>query len=131
MYLRKIVFVSLSVALMLIWYGVPALAVPQVTSLRVGVYPSKTRVVIELTGPIKFRTFMLPRPYRIVVDMSEVTWSPNIKNLSFKGLVTGMRFGLFKPGSSRIVLDVNRPTLITKAFMLLSLIHISEPTRPY
>ena len=118
MYLRKIVFVSLSVALMLIWYGVPALAVPQVTSLRVGVYPSKTRVVIELTGPIKFRTFMLPRPYRIVVDMSEVTWSPNIKNLSFKGLVTGMRFGLFKPGSSRIVLDVNRPTLITKAFML-------------
>ncbi|MEE2662394.1 MAG: N-acetylmuramoyl-L-alanine amidase [Pseudomonadota bacterium] len=88
------------------------------TSLRVGVYPNKTRVVIELTGPIKFRTFMLPKPYRVVVDMSEVTWSTNIKNLTFNGLVTGMRFGLFQPGTSRIVLDVNKPTLITKAFIL-------------
>ena len=118
MYVRKLVFIGLSFALTLIWYGVSAAAVPQVTSLRVGVYPSKTRVVIELTGPIKFRTFMLPKPYRIVVDMSEVTWAPNIKNLRVIGLVTGMRFGLFKPGSSRIVLDVNRPTLITKAFMI-------------
>jgi len=118
MYLRKITLISLSFALTFIWFGVSAAAVPQVTSLRVGVYPSKTRVVIELTNPIKFRTFMLPNPYRVVVDMSEVTWAQNIKNLSVNGLVTGMRFGLFKPGSSRIVLDVNRPTLITKAFMI-------------
>ena len=118
MYLRKISFVSLSFALTLIWYGVSLAAVPQVTSVRVGISPSKTRVVVELTGPIKFRAFVLPKPYRVVVDMSEVTWSRNIKNLSFKGLVTGMRFGLFRPGSSRIVLDVKRPVLMNNVFML-------------
>ena len=48
--------------------------------------------------------------------MSEVTWSPVCDPT--RGLITGMRFGLFKPGLSRVVLDSAGPVKITKAFMV-------------
>ncbi|MEE2998239.1 MAG: N-acetylmuramoyl-L-alanine amidase [Pseudomonadota bacterium] len=93
-------------------------AAPQVSEVRVGVYANKTRVVLDLSGIVNFRAFTLPRPYRVVVDMPEVTWSPKLRNPPRGGLVTGMRFGLFQPGSSRVVLDSDGPVRITKAFMI-------------
>lgn len=104
-----------------------AVAAPQVTGVRVGVYPSKTRVVLDVTSKVNFRTFTLPRPYRVVIDMSEVTWSPELRNPPEGGLVTGMRFGLFKPGSSRVVLDSAGPVKIAKAFMIPP----ASPGRPH
>lgn len=99
-------------------YAVPAAAAPQVTGVRVGVYPVKTRIVLDITGAVNFRSFVLPQPYRVVVDLSEVTWSPKLRNPPIGGLVTGMRFGLFKPGSSRVVLDSVGPVRVAKAFMI-------------
>ncbi|MGB0629547.1 MAG: N-acetylmuramoyl-L-alanine amidase [Alphaproteobacteria bacterium] len=104
-----------------------AVAAPQVTGVRIGVYPSKTRVVLDVTSTVSFRTFTLPRPYRVVVDMSEVTWSPEMRNPPRGGLITGMRFGLFKPGSSRVVLDSAGPVQVAKAFMIPP----ASPGRPY
>ena len=93
-------------------------AAPQVTSVRLGVYPAKTRIVLDLTGVVTFETFTLPHPYRLVVDMSEVTWSPEMRRPPRGGLVSGMRFGLFKPGTSRVVLDTGGPVRVAKAFLL-------------
>lgn len=93
-------------------------AAPQVTGVRVGVYPGKTRVVLDLTGVVDFKPFLLPEPWRVVVDMSEVTWSPDMKHPPDGGLVTGMRFGLFKPGTSRVVMDTSGPVQVKKAFIL-------------
>ena len=104
-----------------------ALAAPQVTDVRVGVYSSKTRVVIEVSGALDFRSFTLPKPYRVVVDMSEVTWSPKLRTSPRGGLITGMRFGLFRPGLSRVVLDSEGPVGITKAFMIPP----DSPERPH
>lgn len=100
------------------WYVVPAAAAPQVTGVRVGVYPAKTRIVLDVSGAVKFSSFVLPKPYRVVIDMSEVTWSPKLRNPPKGGLVTGMRFGLFKPGSSRVVLDSIGPVRVAKAFVI-------------
>jgi N-acetylmuramoyl-L-alanine amidase len=105
-------------AIATVLYVVPAAAAPQVTGVRVGVYPGKTRIVLDVTGTVKFSSFVLPQPYRVVVDLSEVTWSPGLRNPPKGGLVTGMRFGLFKPGSSRVVLDSAGPVRIAKAFMI-------------
>lgn len=91
---------------------------PQVTEVRLGVYPTKTRVVLDLSGVVDFKTFSLPNPWRVVVDLSEVTWSPNLKRPPHGGLVTGMRFGLFKPGTSRVVMDASGPVQVTKSFVL-------------
>lgn len=93
-------------------------ASPQVTGVRLGVYAAKTRIVLDLTGTIEFSSFSLPNPWRVVVDLSEVTWSPGVKRPPHGGLVTTMRFGLFKPGTSRVVLDTVGPVQVTKAFVL-------------
>jgi N-acetylmuramoyl-L-alanine amidase len=89
-----------------------------VTDVRIGVDPGKTRIVLELDRPVKFNSFVLPQPYRVVLDMSEVTWSPKLRNPPTGGLVTGMRFGLFRPGSSRVVLDSTGPVRVAKAFII-------------
>lgn len=115
---------SLSLAVAVTVSGVaitPMIAVaaaPQVTDVRIGVYPGKTRIVLELDRPVKFNSFVLPQPYRVVLDMSEVTWSPKLRNPPTGGLVTGMRFGLFRPGSSRVVLDSTGPVRVAKAFII-------------
>ena len=103
-----------------------AAAGPQVTDVRIGVYPGKTRVVLDVSATVDFRTFTLPKPYRVVIDMSEVTWLPRMRNPPRGGLITGMRFGLFKPGLSRVVLDSAGPVKITKAFMVKP-----APGKPY
>lgn len=98
--------------------AVSVAATPQVTGVRVGVYPGKTRIVLDVDRSVKFNSFVLQQPYRVVLDMSEVTWSPKLRNPPKGGLITGMRFGLFKPGSSRVVLDSKGPVRIAKAFVI-------------
>ena len=93
-------------------------ATPQVTGVRVGVYPAKTRIVLDIDRSVTFKSFVLPDPYRVVLDMSEVTWSPKLRNAPTGGIVTGMRFGLFRPGASRVVLDSTGPVRIDKVFII-------------
>jgi N-acetylmuramoyl-L-alanine amidase len=93
-------------------------AAPQVQGVRIGVYATKTRLVLDLDGTVDFRTFSLPNPWRVVVDLSEVTWSSGVKRPPRDGLVTGMRFGLFRPGTSRVVVDTAGPVQVTKSFVL-------------
>ena len=84
-----------------------ALAAPQVSGARIGVYLVK-RVVLDVSSTVSFRVFTLPEPYRVVLELPEVTWARDLRSPSNGGLVTGMRFGLFKPGLSRVVLDFCR-----------------------
>ena len=93
-------------------------ATPQVTGVRVGVYPAKTRIVLDVDSSVTFKSFVLQQPYRVVLDMSEVTWSPKLRNPPKGGLVTGMRFGLFRPDSSRVVLDSTGPVRVAKTFII-------------
>ena len=93
-------------------------ATPQVTGVRVGVHPAKTRIVLDVDSSVTFKSFVLQQPYRVVLDMSEVTWSPKLRDPPKGGLVTGMRFGLFRPGSSRVVLDSTGPVRVAKAFII-------------
>lgn len=96
---------------------------PQVSGVRLGVYDAKTRIVFDISSSVRFQAFTLPDPFRVVIDMSEVTWSPEMRRPPSGGLVSSMRFGLFKPGSSRVVLDTAGPVRVTKAFTL-------PPARP-
>ena len=104
-----------------------ALAAPQVSGARIGVYPGKTRVVLDVSSTVSFRVFTLPEPYRVVLELPEVTWARDLRSPSNGGLVTGMRFGLFKPGLSRVVLDSAVPVRIVKAFT----IHSTVRGRPH
>lgn len=96
-----------------------AFAKPAVTDARLGVEPNLTRVVLNLTDRSKFRIFTLADPYRVVIDLDEVEWMiPNGTKLQGRGLVAAMRYGLFKPGTSRVVLDLMEPSEVIGASLL-------------
>ncbi|OSQ37262.1 N-acetylmuramoyl-L-alanine amidase [Thalassospira mesophila] len=91
----------------------------KVLGARLGVYPDKTRFVIDLDSDVDFTYFLLPDPFRIIIDMPEIDWSaPPGKVTSGGGIISGLRYGLFKPGTFRVVLDVSTPALISKIFTL-------------
>lgn len=99
----------------------PAVAAPQtvVSDVRVGQNGKHTRFVLNLSEKVDFEIFTLADPYRIVIDFPEVAWrlDPAATQAS-AGLVKGFRFGLFKPGRSRMVIDLASPATIMNKFLL-------------
>lgn len=91
----------------------------QVTGVRIGDHGLRTRLVIELSGRIGYHVSTLNRPSRVVVDLPHVDWPQALPIPANKGgLIRGFRYGLLKPGNSRIVLDVTAPAVIKSAFMI-------------
>ena len=101
-------------------FALPAGAVDiVVTDVRVGLHDKTTRLVIDLTKQVEFNVFTLDNPYRVVIDLPEVGWRLPAKPLPGRtGLLERLRYGLFKPGKSRLVLDILGPASIDKAFVL-------------
>jgi N-acetylmuramoyl-L-alanine amidase len=94
--------------------GPTAAAGPAVTDARIGVHPDKTRFVLELSDAIApQKVFTLPNPYRVVIDLPELDWqAQKPEQQPSRGVIEGFHFGLFKPGTSRVVLDLNVPVTI-------------------
>jgi len=92
---------------------------PEVSDVRIGKYPERTRIVLDIDRAVKFDVFTLPAPYRVVVNLPEVAWTfDNRGAQENKGLLTRMRYGLFSPGTSRMVFDVTGPVKVKNSFML-------------
>jgi N-acetylmuramoyl-L-alanine amidase len=92
---------------------------PTVTEAKLGVEPNLTRVELSLTGAPDFKVFTLADPARVVLDLSEVGWKvPGGKKLQGHGLVAGLRYGLFKAGTSRVVLDLAAPATVADTRIL-------------
>lgn len=98
----------------------PASAQPEVTAVRLGEHPDKIRFVMELSEAPRYRVFTLPDPFRVVIDLPELVWAPKAQSrfVDGKGAVSAMRFGLFAPGTSRVVLDMTGPALVKNVFVI-------------
>lgn len=79
----------------------------------------KTRVQLSLSQGVPFRVFVLDDPARLVADFREVDFEDVRPEtlLSAPGRVAGLRFGTFKPGWSRLVLDLAEPMVPTQIGM--------------
>jgi len=89
------------------------------TDARVGVHGEVTRIVVDLSDQVSFDLFTLDDPYRVVIDMPEIKWGlPATAMPSRKGVFGRLRYGLFKPGTSRLVLDCNGPVAVNEAFVM-------------
>jgi len=96
-----------------------AFAKPAVTDAKLGVEPELTRVVLDLTATTGFKVFALADPQRVVIDLDEVDWEiPAGRKLQGRGLVAAMRYGLFKVGTSRIVLDLAAPATVSQVTLV-------------
>src|ERR1700733_4580155 len=92
---------------------------PIVMSARIGEHDDRTRLVIELSDPVNLRAFALAGPDRVVIDMPEVSWrlgSPP-RPTGF-GSVRSYRYGQFRAGNSRMVIDLNRPVTLSEALVI-------------
>ena len=95
-----------------------------VTGVRVGVNPTgtkagTTRVVLDLSAPVPYSAFLLGNPYRLVIDLPEVSWGVNGDAAnSARGVVTNLRYGLFQAGNSRVVVDLKSPVRIVRHSVL-------------
>jgi N-acetylmuramoyl-L-alanine amidase len=92
---------------------------PVASEVRLGGDEAQTRMVIDLSQKIDLRVFTLANPYRVVIDVPQVTFQfPPRTGDKGRGLVKAFRYGLVMPGGSRMVLDLARPARIEKAFVL-------------
>ena len=86
---------------------------PIVMSARIGEHNDRTRLVIELSDPLNLRAFALANPDRVVIDMPEVSWRLGAPpRPSGFGPVKSYRYGLFRAGDSRMVIDLNSPVSV-------------------
>jgi N-acetylmuramoyl-L-alanine amidase len=90
-----------------------------VQDIRISADGDGTRVVIDLNHRVSFRHLKLDEPPRLAIDLPEVAWQvPPATEAAAVGLVQGYRFGRFRPGVSRIVLDLTQHFAIRKVFEL-------------
>ncbi len=94
---------------------------PVVTDIRVAQYDrGTTRVVLEVSRGVDFELFTLSNPYRVVLDLPEVGWRMPARPLPRNtGLLDALRYGLFKPGISRLVLQTHGPVAVKRSFTLV------------
>src|SRR5580698_6700780 len=89
---------------------------PVATEVRLGGDDSQTRFVMDLSRKIDLHAFTLADPYRVVVDIPEVTFQLVSKTgETGRGLIKAFRYGLMMPGGSRLVFDLTKPVHINKA----------------
>jgi N-acetylmuramoyl-L-alanine amidase len=87
--------------------------------VRLGGDDAQTRMVVDLSEKIDMRAFTLANPYRVVVDLPQVTFQfPPRTGETGRGLIKAFRYGLVMQGGSRMVIDLARPARIDKAFVL-------------
>ena len=90
-----------------------------IMGVRSGDHDDRTRFVIELSDPIAMRTFTLTNPNRVVIDMPAVRWHlEGPQRPGDNGAVRSYRYGTFRPGNSRFVVDLNRPVSVGEAMVL-------------
>jgi N-acetylmuramoyl-L-alanine amidase len=93
--------------------------VPVATAARLGGDELRTRFVLDLTQHVEVVAFTLADPFRVVLDLPQVTFDlPAKAGESGRGLIKAFRFGLVMQGASRLVLDVTGPVRVEKAFVL-------------
>ena len=90
-----------------------------VTDIRVAERGAGTRFVFDISGRIPFKIFTLANPDRVVVDLPEIGWRLPARPLPRAvGFLEKLRYGLFKPGVSRVVMDVSGPVRVIGSRLL-------------
>ena len=92
---------------------------PIASDARLAGDAKQTRFILDLDKAIQFRAFALADPYRVIVDLPQVSFQlPTGVGVAGRGLVKGFRYGLVMPGGSRIVFDLTGPAKIAKSYVL-------------
>ena len=80
-----------------------------VDGVRVWAAPDSTRVVFDVSGPVKHKLFSLNKPHRAVIDLKNATLKKNTTQpKAFDKYLKGIRSGARNKNDLRIVLDLKK-----------------------
>ena len=92
---------------------------PIASEVRLAGDAKQTRFVLDLNRTIQFRAFALANPYRVVMDIPQVSFQLKAgTGTAGRGLIKAFRYGLVMPGGSRIVFDLTGPAKIANSYVL-------------
>jgi len=87
--------------------------------IRIGIHKDKTRVVLEMSGEVRYQISALADPYRIVIDLPDIKWDVPAATARRKGgIIAGLRYGQYQSGNARVVLDLISPGLAKVSFTI-------------
>ena len=101
-----------------------ALALPfnasaaQIRNARLWRSDEKLRLVFDLSGPVRYKTFSLSAPERLIIDVSGASLEGDFNQLALGNtVIRSIRSGRFAQGDTRIVLDLSAPVRLN-SFLL-------------
>jgi N-acetylmuramoyl-L-alanine amidase len=98
---------------------IAAASIPVVLDARLAGDGKQTRFILDLDKTISFRAFPLADPYRVVLDIPQVSFQLLAgAGTAGRGLIKAFRYGLVMPGGSRIVFDLSGPARIANSYVL-------------
>ncbi|WP_037309795.1 N-acetylmuramoyl-L-alanine amidase [Ruegeria halocynthiae] len=114
-------------AIALIWALTGAAAAQDFSALA-RVLPAQSRIVddgrsgvrieLGLSQGVPYRVFTLRDPYRMILDFQEVDWTGLNRDAFLQtNRISGVQFGAYVPGWSRMVLDLGAPLAVDTADM--------------
>lgn len=110
-------FVPVMALLLTVFSSVSHVWAGDIEGIRFGRQGNATRVVIDLSDATKPNVFLLPDPYRIVVDVGNASWNAKSEG-DPSGVVSGYRHGNFRRGTYRIVFDLTAAATVERSFGL-------------
>ena len=94
-------------------------AAAEISSLRIGQGIGNIRVVFDADSKFDYKVFLLTEPRRLVIDTQNVSVNPKIeKVVEPNSFITQARLGTAGVDGVRIVLDLQKPAVVKKVFML-------------
>ncbi|PYY86436.1 N-acetylmuramoyl-L-alanine amidase [Pseudomonas sp. TKO26] len=101
-------------ALMFPW----SVSAAQIRHARLWNSADKVRLVLDLSGPVQYKTFSLSAPERLIIDVSSARLGGDFSQLNLADTpIRAIRSGPFGQGDTRIVLDLTQP-LQLNSFLL-------------
>ena len=85
------------------------LVAAEIRDIRVAATETGTRVVLDLSAPVKHKAFLLDDPGRVVLDVSKSSLKSKLP--ASDGLVTALRSGKLPHGGVRLVFEVSGPVI--------------------
>jgi N-acetylmuramoyl-L-alanine amidase len=80
----------------------------QINNVRIWLAPENTRLVFDLSGPVKHKIFSLKNPDRVVLDIENIELNVDLNKLKLNdSAVSKLRAGKGSP--LRVVLDLSEP----------------------
>lgn len=95
-----------------------SLSATQIRNARLWRSDDKLRLVFDLSGPVRYKTFTLSAPERLIIDLNGASLIGDFSQLSLNdSVIRSIRSGRFGQGDTRIVLDLSDPVLLN-SFLL-------------